>query len=244
MHVRRCGRLAAVVRAGAVGARVVCLVMPRIVGVRVGMLAARLGLFAARLGLFDRLAARRLVAFVRGFAARAPVAAAAAGTPVDLILGVAMRALFLGDQRLPVGDRDLIIVGMDFRERQEAVAVAAIVDEGGLQRRLYPRDFREIDVAAQLAAVCGFEIEFLDAVAAQNDHPGLLRMGGVDKHFVGHETVSWRRAIAHPRRVASDTRGGKAAPNTGLKGWRRAARAKASAAALPTTLVCSPGRRG
>jgi hypothetical protein len=155
-----------------------------------------------------------------------------------------MRALFLGDQRLPVGDRDLIIVGMDFREGQEAVAVAAIVDEGGLERRLYPRDLGEIDIAAQLAAVRGFEVEFLDPVAAQHHHPGLLRMGGIDEHLVGHETVSWRRAIARPRGVASDTRGGKAAPNTGLKGWRRATRAEAGAAAPPTTLICSPGRRG
>ena len=37
------------------------------------------------------------------------------------------------DQRLPVGDRNLIIVGMDFREGQEAMAVAAIFHEGRLQ---------------------------------------------------------------------------------------------------------------
>ena len=51
-----------------------------------------------------------------------------------------MRALFLGDQCLPVRDRDLIVVGMDFRERQEAVAVAAILDERRLQRRFDPRN--------------------------------------------------------------------------------------------------------
>ena len=118
------------------------------------------------------------------FVARA--APPAAGAPVDLVLGVAMRALFLGDQRLPVGDRDLIVVGMDFRERQEAVAVAAVVDEGGLQRRLYPRDLGEIDIAAQLPAVRRLEVELLDPIAAQHHHPGLLRMGGVDEHFVGH----------------------------------------------------------
>ncbi len=109
---------------------------------------------------FERRGAHRVAA--RMFAARP----APARTPVDLFLGVAMRALFGLDQRLPVGDRDLIVVGMDFRERQEAVAVAAVVDEGGLERRLYARDLREIDVAAQLAAVCGFEIEFLDPIAA------------------------------------------------------------------------------
>ena len=44
-------------------------------------------------------------------------------------VGIALVALFLSDQRLPVGDRDLVIVGMNFRERQETVAVAAVVDK-------------------------------------------------------------------------------------------------------------------
>ena len=66
---------------------------------------------------------------------------------------VALGALVLGDQRLPVGDRDLIVVGMDFAEGQKAVAIAAVVDEGGLQRRLDPRHLGQIDVAAKLFAV-------------------------------------------------------------------------------------------
>ena len=37
------------------------------------------------------------------------------------------------DQGLTVGDRNLIIIWMDFAEGQEAVAVAAILDEGRLQ---------------------------------------------------------------------------------------------------------------
>ena len=81
-------------------------------------------------------------------------------------VGIALVAFFLGDQRLPVGDRDLVIVRMDFRERQEAVAVAAIVDKGRLQRRLDARDFGEIDVTAKLLAVGALEVEFLDAIAA------------------------------------------------------------------------------
>ena len=106
--------------------------------------------------------------------------------PVDLVVGGALRAFFLGDQGFPVGDRDLIIVGMNFAEREEAVAVAAVVDEGGLQRRLNARHFRQIDIAAELLALRGFKVEFFDAIAAQNDHPGLLGMGRVDEHFVGH----------------------------------------------------------
>jgi len=42
---------------------------------------------------------------------------------------------FFGQQRVAVGLRNLIIVGMDFAEGQEAVAVSAIIDERRLKRR-------------------------------------------------------------------------------------------------------------
>ena len=82
-----------------------------------------------------------------------------------------------------VGLRDLIIVRMDFGEGQKAMAVAAIVHEGGLKRRLHTRDFGQIDVAAKLFLGCGFVIKFLDTVAAFDHHSGLFPMGGIDKHF-------------------------------------------------------------
>ncbi len=97
-----------------------------------------------------------------------------------------MGALVGLDQGLTIGDGDLVIVGMNFAEGEEAVAVAAIFDEGGLQRRFDPRDLGEIDVAAQLFALRGLEIKFFDAVAAHHNDPSLLRVGGIDKHFVGH----------------------------------------------------------
>ncbi len=105
---------------------------------------------------------------------------------VGLGVGFALLARFLGEQRLPVGDRDLVVVGMDFRERQEAVPVAAVIDEGRLQRRLYARDLGEIDVTAKLLAVGALEVEFLDAISTQHHDPGLFRVGRVDQHFVGH----------------------------------------------------------
>ena len=46
----------------------------------------------------------------------------------------------LADQRLPVGHRDLVVIGMDFREGEEAVTVPAVIDERRLQRRLDPRN--------------------------------------------------------------------------------------------------------
>jgi hypothetical protein len=59
-----------------------------------------------------------------------------------------MGALVGLDQRLTIGDGDLVIIGMNFAEGEKAVAVAAIFDESGLQRRFYPRDLRQIDIAA------------------------------------------------------------------------------------------------
>ena len=62
------------------------------------------------------------------------------------LLGVVARLLL--QQRLPVGEGDLIVVGMDFGEGEEAVAVAAVIDERRLQRRLDPRYLGEIDVSS------------------------------------------------------------------------------------------------
>jgi hypothetical protein len=131
--------------------------------------------------------------------------AAMAGAVLALFLRLAMGA-FLGlDQRLTVGDRDLVIVGMDFAEGQKTVAVATIFDEGRLQRRLYARDLGEVDITAQLPAVGGLEIKFLDAIAADHDNPGLFRVGGIDQHLVGHFGAldgggrgAWRAQIAPP----------------------------------------------
>jgi hypothetical protein len=57
------------------------------------------------------------------------------------------QALFLGrvfgllaEQSIAIGLGDLIVIGMDFREGQEAVAVAAIVHERRLERWLYAGD--------------------------------------------------------------------------------------------------------
>ncbi len=104
----------------------------------------------------------------------------AVGAVFGLLLGLAVGAFVGFDQRLPVGDRNLIIVGMDFAEGEKTVAVATVFDEGRLQRRLYPRDLGEIDVAAQLFALGGLEIKLFDAIAADHNDPGLFRVGGID----------------------------------------------------------------
>jgi hypothetical protein len=92
----------------------------------------RLGrLGEARFGTFDDFA---LNAVASAAAARTAVPRAlAVGTVFVLFLGLAMGAFVGLDQGLTVGDRDLIIIGMDFAEGQKAVAVTAILDEGRLQ---------------------------------------------------------------------------------------------------------------
>jgi hypothetical protein len=94
---------------------------------------ARLDRIARRGGFGARLAARPRPALPAGL----------------LLLLVLLRGHggFLGEQRLPVRDGDLVVVGVDLREGEEAVPVPAVVHEGRLERRLYPRDLREVDVA-------------------------------------------------------------------------------------------------
>ena len=94
---------------------------------------------------------------------RASAAAAAATPPATgsclVVLGglcVSRPALFLGllvKQGLTVGDRDLIVVGVNFSKGEEAVAVAAVIHEGRLKRRLNARHLGEIDIAPELLLV-------------------------------------------------------------------------------------------
>ncbi len=87
---------------------------------------------------------------------------------------------------------------MDFREGQEALAVAAIFDKGGLQRRLHARHFRKIDISLERPLGGGLEIKFLDPGTVENDHPCFFRVVGVDEHALGHESL--RRAREQGRR--------------------------------------------
>jgi hypothetical protein len=83
-------------------------------------------------------------------------------------------------QRIAVRLRDLIIIRVDFAEGQEAVAIAAIIDERRLQRRFYPGDLGEIDIAFELFVLSGFEVKLLDPVSLDDCDPGLLRVARVD----------------------------------------------------------------
>jgi hypothetical protein len=159
-------------------------------GVRVGFLAVKM--IARLVIMVMRQVGRRVVracsfdhaaldAVAIAAAARIAVArAAAVGAVFGFFFSFAVGAFVRLDQRLAIGDRDLIIVRMDFAEGQKAVAVAAIFDESGLQRRLYARDLGEIDISTQLLALGSLEIKLFDTIAADHNDPGLFRVGGID----------------------------------------------------------------
>ena len=186
-----------VMRFAVMGFVVVGLVVLSLVILRLVILGFRIGVVIGlvlpiRLRSLRRIGAGALDDFAADAVAMTAAAGVAmartpsVGTVFALFLGLAMGAFVGLDQGLTVGDRNLIIVGMDFAEGEEAVTIATIFDEGGLQRRLYARDFGEIDVAAQLLALGGLEIKLFDAIAFDHDNPGLFRVGGIDQHFVGH----------------------------------------------------------
>ena len=75
---------------------------------------------------------------------------------------------------------------MDFAESEETVPVAAVIDEGRLERRLDSHHLRKINVSPQRLALGGFKIEFFDPLPANDDDTRLLGMGGIDEHLIGH----------------------------------------------------------
>jgi hypothetical protein len=170
----------------AVGMMMSGIVDVTVIGVHaIGMFKRLSGLRRIDAGVLDDLA---LDPFATAAAARIAVArtAMAAGAIFAFFLGLAMGALVRLDQGLTIGDRNLIIVRVNFAEGEEAVTVAAIFNEGGLEGWFYARDLGEVDIAAQLFALGGLEIKLFDSIAADHNDPGLFRVGGVDQHFVGH----------------------------------------------------------
>ena len=134
-----------------------------------------------------------------------------------------------GHQAFAVGDRDLVIVRVDFAEGQKTVAIAPEIDERRLQRRFDPGYLCEVDIAGELPLVLGLEVEFLDLGSVHHDHAGFLRMGRVDKHFLCHSVslqplhpggrqnrnnLAWGCLVA--ARTSRARRHGRRAPSAGI----------------------------
>ena len=134
------------------------------------------------------------------------VAAGALGFALVRLLVLARLLLPALQQALPVGDRDLVVVGVDFAEGQEAVAVAAIFDEGGLQAGLYADDFGEVDVAFELLLGRGLDVEVFEAVTVQHHHAGFFRVrASISMRLVIRYGTPVRRGRAHAGLVESGT---------------------------------------
>ena len=110
-----------------------------------------------------------------------------------LVFGLAAQSLFLGgmlrflsQQRFAIGLGDLVIIGVDFAEGEEAVAVAAIVDERRLERRFDTGYLGEIDISLELLVLGGLEVKLLDPVSLDDGDPGLFQVARVDQHARGH----------------------------------------------------------
>ena len=96
------------------------------------------------------------------------------------------RGTMLCDQGLPVRDRNLIVVGMDFVEGEEAVPAPAVVYEGRLQRRLDADDLGKVDIALELLLGRGFDVKVFETRPIQHDHTRLFRVRRVDQHTLDH----------------------------------------------------------
>ena len=93
---------------------------------------------------------------------------------------------FFAEQGIAVRLGDLVIIGVDFAEGEEAVAIAAVIDERRLQRRFDPGYFGKIDIAFELLVFGGLEIKLFDPVTLGDGDPSFLGVARVDQHAHGH----------------------------------------------------------
>ena len=85
--------------------------------------------------MFVNVVRRRLALLTNWLGVRAGLGAGLVQREFEIVFLVFDPRLFRlkVEQPLPVGDRNLVVVGMDFAEGEKPVPVAAIFDESGLQ---------------------------------------------------------------------------------------------------------------
>ena len=79
-------------------------------------------------------------------------------------------------------DAALEVIAGDFLQRQEAVAVAAVFDEGRLQRRFQPGDAALVDVGLLLFPGRLFDVDVVQVLAVDDGHAQLFGLRGIDQH--------------------------------------------------------------
>ena len=135
--------------------------------------------------VFGKIFGQRLAAFVGGvvFGTRRDAFIFLFGAQAFFFFGGF--SLF-GEQRVAIRLGDLVVIGVDFAEGEEPVAIAAEVDESRLKRRFDPGYLGKVDIALDLLVFGRFKVEFLNPVALQNRHPGFFRVARIDKHARCH----------------------------------------------------------
>mgnify|MGYP007112892572 CR=1 FL=1 len=106
----------------------------------------------------------------------------------------------LVDARLAGRDTRGKVLPGDFLERQEAVAVFAVVDETGFQTGLDARDHGLVDVALALFAPFDFDFVVEELLSVDDGQAAFFGLRGVDEHPL-HDAIPLRvlrRAAAQP----------------------------------------------
>ena len=76
---------------------------------------------------------------------------------------------------------DHVLLG-DFLEREEPVALGAVIDEYRFEGGLYAGDDSLVDVALALFLARGFDVEVDELLAVDDGDPELLGLGRVEQH--------------------------------------------------------------
>jgi len=108
-------------------------------------------------------------------------------------LGAALLLVDLHDDFLALADQlahgglvrvdalDEVLPG-DLLQRQEAVAVAAVVDERGLEAGFDPGDPALVDVGLLLFPGRQFKVEVVEELSVDDRHAQLFALRGIDQH--------------------------------------------------------------
>jgi hypothetical protein len=110
---------------------------------------------------------------------------------------------------------------VNFAECEETVAIAAVLDERGLQAGLDPDYFGEIDIPFQLPFGRRLDVEIFKSSTIQHHDAGFFRVRGIDQHALRHLVLN---SGVPPVRMSRTLFGSQSAD--GLQGLREGARPK------------------
>ena len=99
------------------------------------------------------------------------------------------------------------IVAGDFLERQKAVFVAAVLDEGGFQRRFEPGDAALVDVGFFLLFGGLFDVDVVQRLAIDDRYAQLFLLSCVDKHPLHGGVIPLRSTARNAGDFAPSVRG-------------------------------------